>query len=722
MKAMRRSASWLLVLTLILTLLPSTVVRAEVKELSAKIAEVQKYGNVILDLKPTVMLEAGYEAGDILSVEIGENKLEMPFCTSYSDVDTGSLLFRHSAKDDMLLIAINLGDFSKKYNAKIGDSLTVSLKEKKGYLSEYLLRQLKRTNNRGDYATDSIFANFRNIITGDLNKGVLYRSSSPINNELERAAYSDRLAKAVGIKTVVNLADSKEEIEGYIAKEDFNSPYYKSLLDKKSVTYLDMGIDIGSEAFSKKLAKGLKFMTKKKGPYLVHCTEGKDRAGFASAVLAAFMGADMDEIVRDYMVTYENYYHVIRGSEQYKKIADANIVASMTTAVFGLEKGADISKIDVAKATEKYFRKIGLTKKEIKKLRSNLSGTGKFRKPNVKGKVVEVEKYGHGSTNVKIADLEKKGFRYGDRVTVIFDNGFVLEAPYVDGYFVDFGDPLVRAYPGQETIGLCINYGKLNKVVRFGEGEGFLLMRNQKAGYLEEYEARKLERTYDRKDYESDEVYANFRNIKFGKIAEGVLYRSSSPINNELKRAKFADKLIEGVKIKTVVNLADRADKIEKYMLAEDFASPYYKKLYENGNVILLNLGLAFHSQEFRAGIAKGAKFISEKEAPYHVHCTEGKDRAGYMSVFLEALMGATKEEIIEDYMKSYMNYFHVEKDSKKYRIITKDVIKMMESIAGGTELTTETLTKGAEKLLTENGFTKEQVETLKTKLSTPLK
>ena len=61
-----------------------------------------------------------------------------------------------------------------------------------------------------------------------------------------------------------------------------------------------MNVDIAGKDFSEKLAKGLKFMAGKKAPYMVHCTEGKDRAGFVSAVLEALMGAEMDEIVADY--------------------------------------------------------------------------------------------------------------------------------------------------------------------------------------------------------------------------------------------------------------------------------------------------------------------------------------------------------------------------------------------------------------------------------------
>ncbi|MGP1434583.1 MAG: tyrosine-protein phosphatase, partial [Catonella sp.] len=115
---------------------------------------------------------------------------------------------------------------------------------------------------------------------------------------------------------------------------------------------------------------------------------------------------------------------------------------------------------------------------------------------------------------------------------------------------------------------------------------------------------------------------------------------------------------------------------------------------------------------------AKGVQFMADNAAPYHFHCLEGKDRAGYMAVFLESLMGATKEEIIDDYMKSYENYYKVTKDSKQYEYIKNDVITMMESIAGGKDLSVEKLTKGAEDMLLANGVKAEDIAKLKEKLS----
>lgn len=721
MKQSKRFISFLLVAIMMFSLSIAAMAVDDNTEIVGTVVEVQKYGNLTMDIDPSAFYDAGYELGDILKVTIGDTVLEMPFCKNYSDVDTGSLLVRHDEEDNLIVVAINMGNFSTTYNVGVGDKLTFSLLEKEGYLSEYLLRQLSRSNNRSDYATDSIFANFRSITTTGINPAVIYRSSSPVNNEIGRAAYADALAEAVGIKTIINLADSEEEIESYFASDDFNSNYYKSLYDAGKVKLLDMDVDIAGEDFSNKLAEGLRFLIQNEGPYLIHCNEGKDRAGFVSAVLESLMGASLDEVVADYMTTYENYYGVEKGSEQYDAIAESNIITSLTTILIGYEKGTDISDVDLSLAAENYLKRIGLTSDEINAVKEKLSVDSIYKSPSVSGSVAEIEKYGHASTDILIEDFYKLGFNHGDMVTAIFDNGFVIEAPFLDNYYVETGEPLIRAYPGHTNIAVCINYGKLNEIADVEVGDKVTLMLTGPEEYLVQYEIRKLERTNERSDYSSDEEFANFRNIKVGNIAEGVLYRSSSPINNELGRAAYSDKLIKEANVNTVVNLADSTENIEEYLVAEDFASPYYAELYKNGKVLPLNMNLAYSSEEFKENIVKASVFMAENDGPYLFHCTEGKDRTGFFAALMESLMGATKEEIVEDYMQSYINYYGVEKGTDKYNLISQDVLDMLKVIAGEEDLDNVDLSSAAEKYLISGGMTEEQIAALKTNLSTAI-
>ncbi len=335
------------------------------------VAAIEKYGNLDLDIKPEVLYTAGLELGDVLDVTVNGQSLEIPFCTAYSDVNTGECVVRDNKESDILVVAINMGNFAGTYGVEEGDIVTFTLAEKAGYLGQYQAHQLERTNERSDYASDEVFANFRAITVGDIAEGVLYRTSSPVNPEIGRAAYADDLIEKAGVKTVVNLADDDEAIQGYFAAEGFDSPYYKGLYEAGNVIALNMGVDYKAADFQAKLKTGLQFMIAHEGPYAFHCTEGKDRAGFTAILLEALMGASQKEIVADYMVSYENYYHVEKNSEQYKLISE--VAVGMLRDLAGLKKDADLSKVDLQKAAEDYLTGIGLTADQISALKTNLS-------------------------------------------------------------------------------------------------------------------------------------------------------------------------------------------------------------------------------------------------------------------------------------------------------------------------------------------------------------
>ena len=341
---------------------------------SGTVAIVDRYGNITLSLLAQNLYNAGFELGDILTITIGELELDAPLCTSYSDVDTGSVVIRAPGGlgTRNIIIAINMGNFAETNTIAEGAEVTLALKEAGGYLNEWELRQLERTNVREDYDSDEIFANFRSVEVGEFADGVYFRSSSPIDPELGRAAYADDLCEAAGIMTVINLSNSEEEAEALFAAEGFDSPYYKSLYDNVNVICLAMGVDFSSDDFAAKLKLGLEFLLDNDGPFLVHCTEGKDRAGFVTGILAALMGATAEEIKTDYLESFVNYYKVEPDSEQYDRIGDSNILESMR-GIAGLEKGADLTDVDLVAAAEDYLTGIGLDAAQITALREALS-------------------------------------------------------------------------------------------------------------------------------------------------------------------------------------------------------------------------------------------------------------------------------------------------------------------------------------------------------------
>ena len=347
-----------------------------------------KYGNVYTDCEAANFVDVlGLTWGDLVTVKFLDQELVLPVVPTYSYVDSGmpAIILGKTdtgAPTGYLSLAINMGNFAQTYGIAIkgtdenGDwywtacegvefpiQVTFELAEKEGYMAEYLLHELNRTNERADYAhlTDEAFANFRNILTTGMGAGRLYRSSSPINPELGRNEYADAAIQAAGVTVIMNLADSAEDAAGY---PGFAESYYAG----QKVIYLNLGVDFAADDFKAGLAEGLRFFAENEGVYLIHCTEGKDRAGFVSALLECLMGATYEEVVADYMLTYSNYYGVEAGTEKYAAIANSNIIKSLQAA-FGVE---DLAAADLAAEAKEYVASLGLTDAEIASLMANL--------------------------------------------------------------------------------------------------------------------------------------------------------------------------------------------------------------------------------------------------------------------------------------------------------------------------------------------------------------
>jgi S-adenosylmethionine hydrolase len=82
MKQVKKLISLLLVVLMVAFSLPVAAMAADSSsyaEISGTVAEVQKYGNLTMDIKPKALYDAGYKLGDILKVTVGSNELKIPF-------------------------------------------------------------------------------------------------------------------------------------------------------------------------------------------------------------------------------------------------------------------------------------------------------------------------------------------------------------------------------------------------------------------------------------------------------------------------------------------------------------------------------------------------------------------------------------------------------------------------------------------------------------------
>ena len=335
----------------------------------------------------------------------------------------------------------------------------------------------------------------------------------------------------------------------------------------------------------------------------------------------------------------------------------------------------------------------------------------------VSGTITAVEKYGHLVTDVPFDLMQQRGDEHGDIVKVDFKNTYRFTAPIVKRYEVDKGKQLVRTEYADGKITFCINYGNLAQESKIGVGDTFTLYMQEKGGYANDFEALDVTRTDKRSDYSDDATFANFREVTFGSaISPALLYRGSHPTKTRWPRAPYASTLMEKAGIVTVINMSDSEDQLKNTYLAasNEYASAYYGKLADAGDVIYLAMGMDFTSKTFTDNIIKALQFMLGHQPPYYIHCNEGKDRTGFIFILLGALTGADEKAIYDDYMKSYENFYHVVPGSKKYDLILqKNALPMLSWIT----MNRNDRVQAAEAFLIKNGMPKKDVEALKAKL-----
>lgn len=199
---------------------------------------------------------------------------------------------------------------------------------------------------------------------------MLYRSSSPIDpKQGERRFAADDLLWEAGVVTAVNTSDCRLRFRSFAG---FHATHYAALGERNQVA-LNMGHDYPSDAFLEDMYNGLEFLTERPGPYLIHGTEGVERTGYVCMVLEALMGATKEEILADYLRSYEEYYRLDKDSKDYKT-AQRQAVSNLLTFTGAADEAA-LETLDLVQATRAYLlEQVKLSEAQIDLLIAHLSG------------------------------------------------------------------------------------------------------------------------------------------------------------------------------------------------------------------------------------------------------------------------------------------------------------------------------------------------------------
>ena len=276
----------------------------------------------MLDFTEADMEKAGFTLGDVVSITIDDKTFIIPYYDGYYSRGGELLLVAYPSYPSICFTASNTG-------------LPMELK--------------------------GLVANARAVKAGNIASGVLYRSSTPFTNEINRANYVSDYLESQKITTVLNLADTKEKMQTYDMP-----PYSRTLWERDNVILCPLKTDPTADDYNKKLIAALKELPSRPAPYVVHCMEGKDRTGYVCALLEGLCGATYEEIVTDYLITYDNYYGVTPQKD--RDVCNTLLSLRLYPCLMyyaDIKDEAQLPNVDYAKAFSNYLLSHGMSSEQV---------------------------------------------------------------------------------------------------------------------------------------------------------------------------------------------------------------------------------------------------------------------------------------------------------------------------------------------------------------------
>ena len=367
-------SSLLLVLVSMLTLMTSCSDNDDIiyePILKGKISSYNEFGAAILDFTETDMAKAGFSLGDVISITVDDKEIIMPYYDGYYTRNGEYLCVAYPTYPSICFTANNIG-VPKELTGLEGHNVIVRLKKKGGRLDVQQALSMKYLNIRSEYSiSDEEYANARAVSAGHIAKGMLHRSSSPFCNDINRAYYVSEYLEREKVKTVLNLADTEEKMMTYDMP-----PYSRKLWEEGDVILCPLKADPTADDYNRRLIEALKELPSRPAPYVVHCMEGKDRTGYVCALLEGLCGATYEEIVADYLITYDNYYLIkpVQNSELCNTLVSLRLNTCLMYYA-GVDDEAQLPNVDYAKAFSDYLLSHGMSQQQLDALVQVLTGS-----------------------------------------------------------------------------------------------------------------------------------------------------------------------------------------------------------------------------------------------------------------------------------------------------------------------------------------------------------
>ena len=346
------------------TAVPPSAKPAEGPAVTATVLEVDEFGDAILDIKKS---DLTYSYGD---------SLKLDFSSGYSPDNVAFFPYFYGGTGQVVIVTI--GDtisvagidhnFCREHDVAAGDTVAIRL-DQAGEFSELLKAyDLPSPSVQREDQTAEQFRNARPVVAGTITEGILYRGGTPFKENYTRSDLMADYIQEKGIQTIVSLSEaSAENLTDINLHENI-----RSMINNGQVIFIPFGAAYDDPENMVQLGIGLREMMHRESPYLIQCTLGKDQSGIIVAMLESLCGASPQEVMYDYMLSFENLHglELDPQSRPYQLYRD-QFLERLGQMGFPVSTFSDENLEPHARS---YLKNCGLSEEEIDALRAILEG------------------------------------------------------------------------------------------------------------------------------------------------------------------------------------------------------------------------------------------------------------------------------------------------------------------------------------------------------------
>ncbi len=329
-----------------------------------------KFGAALVDISIDNFNKLGFNLGDSCNIKFsnGYEISDVPYFNGYYVKNNQPVIVSYPSNTCVTITYNNSGIWDTA-GLKEGDTVSVTLNEAGKYRATQEALGQSYSLDISDYPSAEAFSNFRSLTGGNLKDNFIFRGASPVDNSRKRAKTTDTLLENNKINSIMDLADSDEDMQNYFKDENFSSTYTKSLYEKGDIALLSMGSSYASLTYKQSVVKGFKHILNTDGPYYIHCMEGKDRTGFVCTLLEALASSTYEEMSADYMMTYKNYFKITKEEmpDKYQAVVSLYFDSFMET-LHGESDIEELKKADYTQDAKTYLSQGGMSDSEIEQL------------------------------------------------------------------------------------------------------------------------------------------------------------------------------------------------------------------------------------------------------------------------------------------------------------------------------------------------------------------